>query len=1501
MLISTFSCNKVFVSHLYRSSQAKRKALLLFIALSSVLCAQLIFAGPVMVEPIKKYCPVGDCGKKYASIQELIADRNAVRDSIYEACRASNVNSCSKVHWVNPTPSDILGYTNGEANHYSVDREATNWGKTSGENTTYTPNSFGIYMQLSCPKGMSGWQQKGDENNIIFYCTMIEKNSCAVEGNPINVGTGNKVETVVDYQSADKLLTVTRHYLNQNQGWNIEGAPRLIDLTDIISSPVCYPAVATFIHIDQQNTSSTIRLQKRICLKYHSTTQTANEVFIRLANGSHHRFIKESSGVYSSAGMAAAKTKLERLSPAQNDIHWRWTLSNSTYYFDSDGLLKHILYSSGRSVYYTYSNGQLATVEDDAGRSLSYTYANGNISSITLPNTSQIEYQYGESDGNDFLQTVLMPDGTSRSYFYNEPGLVASNAIDIYALTGLIDENGNRVGTYQYNSSGKAISTEGYNGTNKYQFTFNTTTTTVVDPLGATYIYRFQDESDGTRLLTKLNQPAGSGCAASYSETVYSNGLPSRSFDFNRHRTNYLYDQSRKLEVIRVEGLATADNADYFSVGALMPAGTRKISTEWHPIYRKASRIAGPNKITTYVYHGQSDPFNSNDIASCAPLIDGQPLLLLCKKVEQATLDGNGSYGFSAALNQNAAIREWRYTYNAKGKILTVHEPGRDVLGTPTYSYEYYPTASQQWRAGDLQKVINAAGHFIEYLSYNSSGFPLRIVDQNGIETTLAYDVRDRLTSMVVDGKTTTWTHNLVGDIASVIQPSGAAINYHYDDAHRLIGISDNEGNQIEYTLDAAGNRINEKIVDASNQLLYQHQQHFDALARLQNLINTQQNTTTYLYDPNGNLTGTEDANENLTNQVYDKLGRLHKAIDPAQNETVFTYNAQGQIDTVTDAKGLVTTYHYDAFGNLTSLISPDTGTTTFTYDNAGNRTSATDSRGVVVNYTYDALNRLTGIEYPASPTENITYTYDGTINGNHGIGRLTGISSATGSIQYTYTPQGLVTAKQVTLNNQTRTTAYNYDAAGQLTGITYPSGRIVTYTRDTAGRISGMTTRASSGATEYALLSNLQYLPFGPANAYTYGNGLTLNHDYDQDYRLQGIEVSGINPVLERDYSYDPVNNITAIINPLNTGKNQSFGYDALNRLTSAQGIYGLLGYTYDAVGNRLTHSHDDGTALHHDTYSYATDSHRLLGISRLTDNQPDGNRSFTYDNTGNRLTGTSEDGSTHTHTYNHANRMDSVSVDSTAAATYTYNPLGQRVSKTTNNTQEIYYYDEAGQLISVTDANGNPQREYIYFNNQPVAFIANSTIYYIHTDHLNTPQVVTDQNQQVVWMGDYQPFGKLTDTNSETNSIELYSRFPGQYLDSETGLYYNYFRDYDPSIGRYIQSDPIGLNGGMNTYAYVGGNPHKYSDPLGLVYGLGGGPYSQVNLVSALAKEDTFSPNSECVMKCKVVSTPVCLSIGTAGASFTAGIGIGAGFICNVTSSLVCKSECDNICPKE
>ena len=108
-----------------------------------------------------------------------------------------------------------------------------------------------------------------------------------------------------------------------------------------------------------------------------------------------------------------------------------------------------------------------------------------------------------------------------------------------------------------------------------------------------------------------------------------------------------------------------------------------------------------------------------------------------------------------------------------------------------------------------------------------------------------------------------------------------------------------------------------------------------------------------------------------------------------------------------------------------------------------------------------------------------------------------------------------------------------------------------------------------------------------------------------------------------------------------------------------------------------------------------------------------------------------------------------------------------------------------------------------------------------YIHNDHLGTPQIVTDGSSQIVWSASYKPFGEAAvdeDPDGDGTEYSLNIRLPGQYYDAESSLHYNYFRDYDPGIGRYMESDPIGLVGGLNTFGYVGGNPLRFSDPKGL-----------------------------------------------------------------------------------
>jgi len=167
---------------------------------------------------------------------------------------------------------------------------------------------------------------------------------------------------------------------------------------------------------------------------------------------------------------------------------------------------------------------------------------------------------------------------------------------------------------------------------------------------------------------------------------------------------------------------------------------------------------------------------------------------------------------------------------------------------------------------------------------------------------------------------------------------------------------------------------------------------------------------------------------------------------------------------------------------------------------------------------------------------------------------------------------------------------------------------------------------------------------------------------------------------------------------------------------------------------------------------------------------------------------------------------------------AGYTYNGSGQRVKKNVNGVATVFHYSLSGQIIAESNSAGSSTAEYVYLNSQPLAKIEGSNVYYYHNDHLGTPQKLTDSTGTVVWSADYKPFGEATITVSTvTNNL----RFPGQYYDAETGLNYNYFRDYNPSIGGYIESDPIGLWGGINLYRYVGNNPIYWTDPIGLFEG--------------------------------------------------------------------------------
>jgi RHS repeat-associated protein len=465
----------------------------------------------------------------------------------------------------------------------------------------------------------------------------------------------------------------------------------------------------------------------------------------------------------------------------------------------------------------------------------------------------------------------------------------------------------------------------------------------------------------------------------------------------------------------------------------------------------------------------------------------------------------------------------------------------------------------------------------------------------------------------------------------------------------------------------------------------------------------------------------------------------------------------------------------------LYQVISPETGTTTYSYDAAGNLISKTDAKGVTVSFQYDALNRLTKIDFPTD-TDNV-YVYDTCVNGK---GRLCSMTDASGTTNYEWTVKGQVKKETKIIDSVTYVTQYTYDQNGNLKTMTYPSGRVITYNLSN-DKVIGVLNNAANLAT------NINYKPFGGMSSLTYGNGILGTIGYDNQYRVASITAG---TVMNLSYSqHDANGNIMAITNVIDPTKNKSFTYDSLDRLSTAtaSGLWGSLSWTYDGVGNRLT----EGSTV----YSYTPGTNKLSGV---------GGSTYNYDSDGN----TTSDG-TRGYTYNQNQRLIQA-VNGASTANYTYNGNGQRVKKVVNGVTTIFHYSVGGALMAESDSTGAITAEYIYLNSQPLAKIEGSSVYFYHDDNMGTPQKMTDSTGAVVWSAEYKPFGEATVDPASTITNNL--RFPGQYFDVETGLNHSFRRDYNSVVGRYLQADPIGLNGGINKYLYVFNNPLRYQDPSGL-----------------------------------------------------------------------------------
>ena len=824
--------------------------------------------------------------------------------------------------------------------------------------------------------------------------------------------------------------------------------------------------------------------------------------------------------------------------------------------------------------------GRAAYLEDVHGRRVEIKYddAQARIVQIVLPSVPDspdtIDLAY---DASGVLQTVSRSDGSERTYTYGDP-------LHPGHLTSITDELGIEYSEYHYDSAGRVIfsgsiasepevSPKQYAGSVSLDYAGDVTSVTDAYGEVRTYTYEYAWQL----LYPKLASVADS------TETILRDFDPTtgklvQKTDGNGHVTTYAYVDAFLRETSREEAMGTPE--------------ARRMRTQWDSdsnrvLERRVESIDGLTQFSrqSFVYNSRGQILTSTQT---------DPVTLATRTTTYAYCEAA-----DVALSNS--------TCPFLGLVKSVDGPRTDVSDITTYTY--YPATDESGcastgpchRKGDLWKVTNALGHVSETLRYDQAGRVRATKDANGVTTDFTYHPRGWLLTRTVkaaaksDNAITTYTYDAIGQVTRITQPDGDFLDYEYDAAHRLTAIEDALGNRIDYTLDAAGHRTAEVTKDANAAITRQLTRVYDQLGRLDQQLDAQNRPTDFGYDANGNQTNIEDALGVETQQHYDPLDRLKTTIQDYAGldvETGYTYDALDRLVTVTDPKGLATDYTYDGLGNLTQLDSPDTGITTYTYDAAGNRLTQTDARNITATHAYDALNRLAGISYPTTSL-NVTFQYDqadGTTGciGSFPKGRLTRMLDASGTTTHCYDRRGnLMSKRWQAAVNLVFTTSYTYTRGDRLASIINPNNITVSYTRDALGRIVSL----GSGKPLVPIVTDVDYLPFGPVHQITFAGGSTQGFTYDANYWTEGVAGTALN----LDFDLDATGNIVAANDP-SPAHARSYAYDPLARLTGIDdGNAALIeAYTYDGTGNRLTKQTSGGTQ----TYGYPIDSHHLASI---------------------------------------------------------------------------------------------------------------------------------------------------------------------------------------------------------------------------------------------------------------------------------------------------------------
>lgn len=706
-------------------------------------------------------------------------------------------------------------------------------------------------------------------------------------------------------------------------------------------------------------------------------------------------------------------------------------------------------------------------------------------------------------------------------------------------------------------------------------------------------------------------------------------------------------------------------------------------------------------------------------------------------------------------------------------------------------TYTYYPIDVNTNENGLLASITLNTGQSIVINSYDNRGNPTSMTT-NGVTKTMTYDYKGRVLSETVNGATNTYTYDANGNMLTASMATGYQLTMTYDSAGRLLNITDNMGGSTSFSIDDYTNEVLNTTITQNNALVRAKNKIIDALGRTTQTWNATARTKQYnnyasratvpdsTTDANGIQSTYSWNSQNLVTGYSSGADSSSNSYDVDGNQTSVVVNNQ------------TTTMSYDDFGRITNINSPDTGARSFSYSQS--QDSYTDAKGTIHTLTKGAGGLPVNFTHTNNDPDLNYANYESYQYDNYG--RVNKISSQNSETLYGRDSLGQLTSKTTNMlisGFKPMTVSYGYNQAGQKVSDTYPSGLVINY-----GYTNGFLTSISAGGTP--IVSNINYNSMlkEPVSWNLGGNQVTMTKDTDG--LLTGFVDSG---VFNQVISTDNEGHITSLAdsvsnNNLNVSLNSNYGL--------AAGTINGKTLNYQFGQNHNTTVQQDGLTNFEFEYINGTNK-----IDSLWLGGSDTHWNYQYDGNGNLRT--NQHG---TYQYDGENRLEYYTDNNGNMVRYYYDGLNQRIGKRVMGGQLKYFvYNENNQLIGEYDESGNAIAEYIYFGLRPVAVKKGGTLYTVHTDYLGTPRVVTNGGSVVwQWKND-NPYGN----NIAQGSIEFNLRFSGQYYDSESGLNYNIHRTYDPESGRYLQSDPLGLSAGFNTYNYVNKNPLDGVDPLGLV----------------------------------------------------------------------------------